>query len=40
MKSRTLWWRVSAVAVVMLAVGIGTLAQIPTPTHLSGLIND
>ena len=40
MNSKSLWWTVSAVAAVMLAVGIGTLAQAPTPMHLSGLIND
>jgi hypothetical protein len=40
MNSKTLLWMVSAVAVVMLAVGIGTLAQSPTPKHFSGLIND
>jgi hypothetical protein len=40
MKSKALLWMVSAVAVVMLAVGVGALAQAPTPRHLSGLIND
>ena len=42
MKSKTLWWMVTAVAFVVLAVGIGALAQAPTPmpTHFSGLIND
>jgi hypothetical protein len=40
MNSKSLLWMVGAVAVVMLAVGIGTLAQAPTPRHFSGLIND
>ena len=40
MKSKSLWWMLSAVAVVVLAVGIGALAQAPMPTHFSGLIND
>ena len=40
MNSKSLLWMVGAVAVVMLAVGIGTLAQVPTPRHFSGLIND
>jgi hypothetical protein len=39
MKSKALWWMVSAVAVV-LAVGISALAQAPNPRHFSGLIND
>ena len=40
MKSKSLWRMVSAVAVVVLAGGVGTLAQAPTPMHFSGLIND
>jgi hypothetical protein len=40
MKSKALRWMVSVVAVVILAVGICARAQAPTPTHLSGLIND
>jgi hypothetical protein len=39
-KSKTLSWMVSAVAVVVLAVGISALAQAPNPVHLSGSIND
>jgi len=40
MKNKALLWMVSAVAVVMLAVSMGALAQAPTPTHFSGLVND
>jgi hypothetical protein len=40
MNSKALRWMVSAVAVVMLSVVIGALAQAPAPTHFSGLIND
>jgi hypothetical protein len=40
MKSKTLLGMVCAIATVVLAVGIGTLAQDPSPKHLSGLIND
>ena len=40
MKNKTLWWAVRIVAVLVLAVGTGALAQAPTPTHFSGLIND
>ena len=40
MKSRTLSWAVRIVVVLLLAVGTGALAQAPTPTHFSGLIND
>jgi hypothetical protein len=40
MKSKTMWWMVSAVAVVVLALSIGALAQGPTPRHFRGLIND
>jgi hypothetical protein len=40
MKSRAWWWMVSAVAVAVLAVSIGALAQGPTPRHFRGLIND
>jgi len=40
MKSRALWWMVSAAAVVVLAVSIGALAEGPTPRHFRGLIND
>jgi len=40
MNSKALRWMVSAVAVVVLAIGICARAQAPTPTHFSGLIND
>ena len=40
MNSKVLRTMVSAVAVVILAVGICARAQAPTPTHFSGLIND
>jgi hypothetical protein len=40
MKSRALWWMASAVAVAVLAVSVGALAQGPTPRHFRGLIND
>src|SRR5258707_12394916 len=40
MKNKALLWMVSSVAVVLLAVGMGALAQAPTTTHLSGLVND
>ena len=40
MKSRTLSWAVRFVVVLLLALATGALAQTPTPTHLSGLVND
>jgi len=40
MKSKALLWMVSAVTVVVLAVAILARGQSPTPTHLSGWIND
>jgi hypothetical protein len=40
MKGKSLWWMVSIVAVVALALGMGALAQTPTPTHFSGSISD
>ena len=40
MKSKTLSWAVRVVVVLLLAVATGALAQAPTPTHFSGLIND
>jgi hypothetical protein len=40
MNGKAFWWMVSVVAVMMLAVTIGTLGQAPTPTHFSGLLND
>jgi hypothetical protein len=40
MKSKTLSWAVRVVVVLLLAVATGALAQAPTPTHFSGLVND
>jgi hypothetical protein len=41
MKSRTLWWAVRIVAVMVLAVATSALAQDPaSPEHLSGIISD
>ncbi len=40
MKSKALLWMVSAVAAVVLALGMGGLAQDRTPMHFRGLIND
>jgi hypothetical protein len=40
MKSKTLWWAVRVVAVLVLGVGTSALAQVPSHEHLSGLIND
>ena len=40
MNSKALRWMLSAVSVVILAVGVCVQAQTPTPTHFSGLIND
>lgn len=40
MKNRTLWWAVRIILALVLAVSTGVLAQAPTPTHFSGLIND
>lgn len=40
MKTKTLWWTVRGVAVLVLAVAIGALADPWMPTHLSGVIND
>ncbi len=40
MKTKTLWWVVCIVAVLALGVGTSALAQVPTPEHLRGLIND
>ena len=39
MQKKTLW-AVRIIVVLVLAVGIGALAQAPMPTHFSGLIND
>jgi len=40
MKTKTLWWTVRGVAVLVLAVAIGALAEPRTPRHLRGVIND
>jgi hypothetical protein len=40
MKTKTLWWTVSGVAVLALVVAIGALAEPRTPRHLTGVIND
>lgn len=40
MKSKTLWWAVRTIAVLVLAVAAGTLAQDTSPVHFSGTIND
>jgi hypothetical protein len=40
MKTKTLWWTVRGVAVLVLAVAIGALAEPRTPRHFSGVIND
>ena len=40
MKSKTLWWTVRIVAVLVLGAGTSALAQAPTPMHFSGIIND
>lgn len=40
MKDNTLSWAVRILVVLVLAAGSGVLAQAPTPTHFSGLIND
>jgi hypothetical protein len=40
MKSKTVRWMLSVIAVVVLALGICARAQAPAPTHFSGLIND
>ncbi len=40
MKSKTLWWTVRIVAILLLGVATSALAQAPTPEHLSGIIND
>jgi len=39
-KTTTLWWAVSGVAVLVLAVAIGALAEPQTPRHFGGVIND
>lgn len=41
MKSRTLWWAVRIIAVLVLAGGTSAMAQDPPPpVHFSGVIND
>lgn len=40
MKTKTLWLTVGGVAVLLLAVAIGALAEPRTPRHLGGVIND
>lgn len=40
MKSKNLWWFFSMIAVLVVAVGIGSRAQVSLPQHFSGLIND
>jgi hypothetical protein len=39
MKSKSFWW-VAQIGVLVLAAGIGALAQTPKPVRFSGLIND
>jgi len=40
MKTKTLWWMVRGVAVLVLAVAIGALAEPRIPRHFGGVIND
>jgi hypothetical protein len=40
MKSKTLWWAVRILAVLVLGAGTSALAQAPAPVHLRGIIND
>lgn len=40
MKSKGLWRFISVTAVLIAALGVGSRAQISTPTHFSGAIND
>jgi hypothetical protein len=41
MRSKGLWWFISVIAALVVAVGIDSRAQVPTPpTHFKGLIND
>ena len=40
MKKKAMSWMLTAVVVALLAVGMGALAQAPTPSHFSGLVND
>ena len=39
MKSKTLWWAVRILAVLVLGAGTSALAQAPAPVHLRGIIN-
>lgn len=40
MNGKALHWAVRVVAVLVLALGTGVLAQAPVPEHLKGIIND
>lgn len=40
MNRKSITWALRIIGVVALAVSLGALAQSPSPTHLSGLIND
>jgi hypothetical protein len=40
MNSKAFWWAVRMIVVLVLAVATGAPAQIPTPVHFAGLIND
>ncbi len=40
MKSKTFWWTVRMTVIPMLAIVPGVLAQAPTPTQFSGVIED
>lgn len=40
MKGKTVIWAAAAIAVLALSLSSGTLAQVPTQDHLSGILND
>jgi hypothetical protein len=40
MKTKTLWWAARGLAVLILVVAIGALAEPRSPRHLGGVIND
>ncbi|HEY1422110.1 MAG TPA: hypothetical protein VGF20_01550 [Candidatus Acidoferrum sp.] len=40
MKSKTFNWAVRIVAIVVLAIGTGALAQAPSPVHYVGILSD